>query len=80
MAARDLTAQRLAFREKLDEHQRLTLRHKGTDWDVVEASPTWEALSQDPILQPPRQPITPSTQLLQRAAEYDVGFEAEAES
>jgi hypothetical protein len=69
---RDLAMQRQAFRDEMDERQRLTV--PGEDpvrGDLGEAFPAWQASSWDAILQPPKPEITPSARILQLAAERD---------
>jgi hypothetical protein len=74
---RDLAAERQALRAKLDERQRLVVLSENLDWDGLgEALPSWRASRRDPILQPPKPQITPSTRILQLAAERDAEPEA----
>ena len=74
---RDLTAQRRAFREKLEERQGLMIPNEDPDWDNLgEAFPTWPTRSPDAILQPPKPQITPSARILQLAAGRDTEPEA----
>ena len=64
--------QRQAFRDEMDERQRLTV--PGEDpvrGDLGEAFPAWQASSWDAILQPPKPEITSSARILQLAAERD---------
>ncbi len=73
---RDLTAQRQAFREKIDERRGLMVPSQDPDWgDLGEAFPAWRAPSRDAILQPPKPQITPSAKILQ-LAERDTEPEA----
>jgi hypothetical protein len=74
---RDLATQREAFREKVEERQGLMVPSEDPDWgDLGEAFPTWQALSRDAILQPPKPEITPSARILQLAAGRDTEPEA----
>ena len=74
---RDLTAQRRAFREKLEERQGLMMPNEDPDWDNLgEAFPTWRTRSPDAILQPPKPQITPSARVLHLAAGRDIEPEA----
>jgi hypothetical protein len=71
------TAQRQAFREKIEDRQGLKVPSEDPDWDDLgEAFPTWRAPSRDAILQPPKPEITPSARILQLAAEHDTSPEA----
>ena len=74
---RDLAAQRLAFREKIEERQGLMVPSEDPEWgDLGEAFPAWLASSRDAILQPPKPQITPSARILQLAQERDTEPEA----
>jgi hypothetical protein len=74
---RDLTQQRQAFREKIDERRGLMVPSEDPDWgDLGDAFPAWRSPSRDAILQPPRPQITPSAKILQLAAERDTEPEA----
>jgi hypothetical protein len=62
---RQLTAQRQAFREKIEEYQGLMVPGEDPDWgDLGEAFPAWRAPGRDAILQPPKPQITPSAKIL----------------
>jgi hypothetical protein len=72
-----LATQRQSFREKLEERQGLQIPSEDPDWaDLGEAFPAWRALGRDAILQPPKPQITPSTRILQPAAQHDMELEA----
>jgi hypothetical protein len=74
---RDLTAQRQAFRTKMDERRGLMAPSKDPDWgDLGEAFPAGQAPDQDAILRPPKPEITPSAKILQLTAERDTEPEA----
>ena len=74
---RDLAAQCQAFREKIEEHQGLSVPSEDPDWgDLGEAFPAWQAPGRDAILQPPKPQITPSARVLQLAQERDTEPEA----
>jgi hypothetical protein len=64
--------QRQAFRDEMDERQRLTVPGEDPVWgDLGEAFIAWQASGRDAILQPPKPEITPSARILQLAAERD---------
>jgi hypothetical protein len=72
---RDLAAERQAFRDKLDKHQRL-VPSEDMEWpDRGQASPFVWAPQRDAVLQPPRPEISPSARIL-LAAEHDIEYEA----
>jgi conjugative relaxase-like TrwC/TraI family protein len=74
---RDLGAQRQAFRARMNRCQRLMVPGEDLDWTGCdETSLFLWAPRQDAILQPPKPQITPSTIILQHAAEYDMEPEA----
>jgi hypothetical protein len=74
---RDLAAQHQAFREKLDQRQRLNAPGYDLSWgEVDKVFPSWQAPGQDAILQPPKPEITPSARILRLAAERDTEPEA----
>jgi hypothetical protein len=74
---RDLAAQRLTFRDKIEERQGLMVPSEDPDWGHLgEAFPAWQAPSRDAILQPPEPQITPSTRILQLVQERDTEPEA----
>ena len=72
-----MAAQRLAFREKFEERQRLMVPSEDPDWgDLSEAFPARQAPSRDAILQPPKPQVTPSEKILQLAAQCETNPEA----
>ena len=74
---RDLAAQHLAFRRKMDEHQRLAMLSEDPGWSGLgEIWPSWWAPRRDAILQPPKPQIIPSTWILQLAVERNAEPEA----
>ena len=74
---RDLTAQRQAFREKMEEFHGLMVPSEDPDWDDLgPAFPGWNPPGRDAILQPPKPQIIPSAKILQLAAERDTSPEA----
>ena len=73
----DLAAQRMVFREKLEERQALKIPNEDPDWESFgQAFPGPWTARKDTILQPPKPQITPSAKILQLAAEQDVSPEA----
>jgi hypothetical protein len=73
----DLTAQRQAFREKLEERQGLKAPSEHPDWDYLGAAfPARDVIRRDAILQSPKPDITPSAKILQLAYEHDTEPEA----
>jgi hypothetical protein len=73
----DLSAQRQAFREKIEERQGLVVPNQDPDWgDLGEAFPAWQMPGPDAILQPPKPQITPSARVLQLTQERDAELEA----
>jgi hypothetical protein len=73
----DLTAQRQAFREKIEERQGLMVPSEDLEWgDLGKPFPTWQAPGRDAILQPPKPHITPSVRILQLTQERDAEPEA----
>jgi hypothetical protein len=73
---RDLEVQRHAFRTAMNQHQRPASSKDAAPGSVGEASPVLRARWPDAILQPPKPQITPSAEILQLAAEYDIEPEA----
>jgi AAA domain/TrwC relaxase len=74
---RDLAAQHQAFRARMGERHGLMASGEDLIWrDLGEPSPPEWAQRWDSILQPPKPQITPSTAILQFAAERDTDFEA----
>jgi hypothetical protein len=74
---RDLAAQHRAFRQTMDERLRLTKHGKDPDWTRLSwGLASWWAPHSDAILQPPKPGITPSTRILELAAEHDTEPEA----
>ena len=74
---RDLSAQRQAFRQKIEERQGLMVPSEDPDWgDLGEACPAWQAHGRDAILQSPKPQITPAAKILQLAVERDTEPEA----
>jgi TrwC relaxase/AAA domain len=73
----DLTAQRQAFHDKLQERQALKIPSEDPDWeDLRHAFPAWNPPDKDAILQPPKPDITPSEKILDLAREPEAGWEA----
>jgi hypothetical protein len=73
----ELAAQRQAFREKLDERQRLIVPNHAPEWDNLgEAFPVRQAPGRDAILQPPKPQIASSARILQLTGEHDIEPEA----
>ena len=72
----DLTVQRQAFRAAMNEQGQLVSDEDATRANLGEASPASRAPWRDAILQPPTPEITPSTEILQLAAEHDIEPEA----
>ena len=68
---RDLAVQREQFRAEMDERPGLIV-----PGDHGKAFRAMKAPGQDAILQPPKPEITPSTRVLQLAAERDIEPEA----
>jgi hypothetical protein len=74
---RDLAAQHLAFRQKIDERLLLLKPGKDPGWTgLSEGLPSWWAPHPDAILQPPKAEITLSAGILELAAEHDTEPEA----
>ena len=74
---RDLVAQRQMFHVQMEDRQRLIASSNGLEWgDLGEAFLSWNTLSRDAILQPPKPQITPSADILRLLAEHDVEPEA----
>jgi hypothetical protein len=72
----DLEEQQQAFRVVMNEHQRLAA-NKDVAWGGLGGvSPAPRTRWSDAILQPPKPQITPSAEILQLAAEYDIEPEA----
>jgi hypothetical protein len=72
----DLTVQRQAFRAAMNEQRQLVSDEDATRANLGEASPASRAPWRDAILQPSTPEITPSTEILQLAAEHDIEPEA----
>ena len=73
----DLAAAHRTFAGTLAERQSLTLPSEDPDYgDLGQAFPPWPGPAKDAILQPPKPEITPSPQVLQRAADRDADPEA----
>jgi hypothetical protein len=73
---KNLTAQRQAFREKVEERQALNIPSEDPDWeDLGQAFPS-STPQRDAILQPPKPSITPSAKILELARERDPTLEA----
>ena len=74
---KDLAAAHRTFAERLAERQSLTVPSEDPDYgDLGQAFPPWPGPARDAILQPPKPEITPSPQVLQRAADRDADREA----
>jgi hypothetical protein len=73
----DLAAAHRTFAGTLAERQSLALPSEDPDYaDLGQAFPPWPGPAKDAILQPPKPEITPSPQVLQRAADRDADPEA----
>jgi hypothetical protein len=73
----DLAAAHRTFAGALAERQSLALPSEDPDYgDLGQAFPPWPGPAKDAILQPPKPEITPSPQVLQRAADRDADPEA----
>ena len=74
---KDLAATHHTFADTLAERQSLTVPSEDPDYgDLGQAFPPWPGPARDAILQPPKPEITPSPQVLQRAADRDADPEA----
>jgi len=74
---KDLVAGHHTFAERLADRQSLTIPSEDPDYgDLGQAFPPWPGPARDAILQPPKPEITPSPQVLQRAADRDADPEA----
>ena len=74
---KDLAAAHRTFAGTLAERQSLALPSEDPDYgDLGQAFPRWPEPAKDAILQPPKPEITPSPQVLQRAADRDADPEA----
>ena len=74
---KDLAAAHRTFAGTLAERQSLTVPSEDPDYgDLGQAFPPWPGPAKDAILQPPKPEITPSPQVLQRAADRDADPEA----
>jgi hypothetical protein len=74
---KDLAAAHRTFARTLAERQSLTVPSEDPDYrHLGQAFPPWPGPVRDAILQPPRPEITPSPQVLQRAADRDTDPEA----
>ena len=73
----DLAAAHRTFAGTLAERQSLALPSEDPGYgDLGQAFPPWPGPAKDAILQPPKPEITPSPQVLQRAADRDADPEA----
>jgi conjugative relaxase-like TrwC/TraI family protein len=73
----DLAAAHGTFAATLAERQSLALPSEDPDYgNLGQAFPPWPGPAKDAILQPPKPEITPSPQVLQRAADRDADPEA----
>ena len=73
----DLAAAHRTFAGTLAERQSLALPSEDPDYgDLGQAFPPWPGPAKDAILQPPKPEITPSPQVLRRAADRDADPEA----
>ncbi|MFY9934553.1 MAG: MobF family relaxase [Streptosporangiaceae bacterium] len=73
----DLAAAHRTFTERLADRQSLTIPSPDPGYsDLGPAFPPWPERSPDAILQPPKPEIRPSAQVLERAADRDVDWEA----
>jgi len=74
---KDLAATHHTFADTLAERQSMTVPSEDPDYgDLGQAFPPWPGPAKDAILQPPKPEITPSPQVLQRAADRDADPEA----
>jgi hypothetical protein len=74
---KDLAVSQGKFADALAERQSLTVPSEDPDYgDLGQAFPPWPGPARDAILQPPKPEITPSPQVLRRAAERDADPEA----
>ena len=74
---KNLAAAHHAFAETLAERQSLTVPSEDPDYgDLGQAFLPWPGPARDAILQPPKPQISPSPQVLQRAADRDADWEA----
>ena len=74
---KDLAATHNTFADTLAERQSMTVPSEDPDYgDLGQAFPPWPGPAKDAILQPPKPEITPSPQVLQRAADRDADPEA----
>jgi AAA domain len=72
-----LAAAHRTFAERLADRQSLTIPSQDPDFgDLGQAFTPWPRLDRDAILQPPKPEVRPSPQVLERAADRDVGWEA----
>ncbi len=73
----DLAAAHRTFTERLADRQSLTIPSPDPGYsDLGPAFPPWPGRCPDAILQPPKPEIRPSAQVLERAADRDVDWEA----
>ncbi len=73
----DLTAQRQAFRDRLQERQTLQVPSEDPDFeDLGPAFPAWNPPERDAILQPPKPNITPAAKILELTRQHQAGREA----
>ena len=74
---KDLAAAHRTFAATLADRQSLMIPSEDPDYgDLGPAFPPWPGPGKDAILQPPKPEITPSPQVLQRAADRDADWEA----
>jgi hypothetical protein len=74
---KDLAAAHRTFADRLADRQSLTIPSPDPGYgDLGQAFPPWPPPGRDAILQAPKPQIRPSQQLLQHAADRDIGFEA----
>ena len=74
---KDLAAAHRTFAAALADRQSLMIPSQDPDYgDLGPAFPPWPGPGKDAILQPPKPEITPSPQVLQRAADRDADWEA----
>jgi hypothetical protein len=73
----DLAAQRMVFRDKLEERHPQPIPNEDPDWEGSgQTFPSPWTAGKDTILQPPKPQITPSAKILQLTAEQDASPEA----
>jgi hypothetical protein len=73
----DLAAAHQTFADKLADRQSLAVPSEDPDYgDLGQAFPAWSSPGREPILQPPKPEIPPSSRILQRVMDRDADREA----